>query len=346
MMTERGETPVSDSAPERFTIARALGVLRGHKRLATVVFLAVLAGATTFVISLPNVYSSTATVLVEHPGTAEGAGKSLIAVELETRLQTIGQEVLSKTRLLALMDQFDLYPDLKERGAVDAALERLRQEVQVRLTKADTSRKTTVAFSISFRSRHPGTAAHVANALAAFYIEENAKSRERQGSAARLARLSQELAQMQEVYTARYPDVIRLKAEIAALGQEGAKPSLAVGEEFRILDPATPARSPAAPQRIGFLVLGIGLAIGAAAAAVTLVELFEPSFHLQEELQAFTTVPVLAGIPYINTGRDQRRHWQSVARIAVGLAIVVFVSYHLANGNDQLAWLLSRSAAR
>src|SRR5256885_8259702 len=156
MMTERGETPVSDSAPERFTIARALGVLRGHKRLATVVFLAVLAGATTFVISLPNVYSSTATVLVEHPGTAEGAGKSLIAVELETRLQTIGQEVLSKTRLLALMDQFDLYPDLKQRGAADAALERLRQEVQVRLSKADTSRKTTVAFSISFRSRHPG----------------------------------------------------------------------------------------------------------------------------------------------------------------------------------------------
>ena len=74
--------------------------------------------------------------------------------------------------------------------------------------------------------------------------------------------------------------------------------------------------------------------------------MFEPSFHLQEELQAFTTVPVLASIPYINTGRDQRRHWQSVARIAVGLAIVVFVSYHLANGNDQLAWLLSRSAAR
>src|SRR5438093_12847675 len=129
---------------------------------------------------------------------------------------------------------------------------------------------------LSFRSRHPGTAAHVANALAAFYIEENAKSSERQGSAARLARLSQELAQMQEVYTARYPDVIQLKAEIAALRQEGAKPSLAVGEEFRILDPATPARSPAAPQRIGFLVLGIGLAIGAAAAAVTLVELFEP----------------------------------------------------------------------
>src|SRR5438093_13049753 len=126
-------------------MATTARLLRRHARLATIVFVVVFAGAATVAMSLPDVYSARATVLVEHPGTAEGAGKSLIAVELETRLQTIGQEVLSKTRLLALVDQFDLYPDLKERGAVDAALERLRQEVQVRLTKAGASRHTTLA---------------------------------------------------------------------------------------------------------------------------------------------------------------------------------------------------------
>ena len=56
----------------------------------------------------------------------------------------------------------------------------------------------------------------MANALASFYVEENAKIRVRQASAARLTRLNQELAQMQEVYTTQYPDVIRLKSEIAA----------------------------------------------------------------------------------------------------------------------------------
>src|SRR6059036_4119100 len=181
MMTERGEMPVSDSAPDSFTIARALGVLRGHKRLATVVFLAVLAGATTFVISLPNVYSSTATVLVEHPGTAEGAGKSLIAVELETRLQTIGQEVLSQTRLMALIDRFDLYPELRMLGEDAGAVERLRRDIQVKLTRAEGGRRP-VAFSIVFRWRHPETVARVANALASFYVEENAKILERQAS--------------------------------------------------------------------------------------------------------------------------------------------------------------------
>jgi len=349
-MTERAETAMFDSVPDGFTISRALGVLRGHKRLATTIFVAVLASATTFTMSLPNMYRSTATVLVEHPGTPgtpEGAGKSLIAVELETRLQTIGQEVLSQTRSLVLTNQFDLYPELRGRGADAAVVERLRQDVQVRQTKADpgAGRRTTVAFSISFRSRHPQTAARVANALASFYIEENAKMRERQGSAARLVRLGQELAQMQEVYTARYPDVIRLKAEIAALERDGAKPSPAVGEEFRMLDPATPAATATAPKRIGFLVLGICLAIGAAGGAVTLAEVYKPSFHAPEELQAFTKVPVLASIPFIASGRDEQRHWQSMARMAVGLAIVVFVAYHLANGNDQVAWLLTRNAA-
>jgi hypothetical protein len=35
--------------------------------------------------------------------------------------------------------------------------------------------------------------------------------------------------------------------------------------------------------------------------------------------------------------------WLTAAPIAVGLGLVVFVSYHFASGNDQLAFLLSRS---
>ena len=96
---------------------------------------------------------------------------------------------------------------------------------------------------------------------------------ERQGSSARLTRLTQELAQMQEVYTSQYPDVVRLKAEIAGL-KRLPRASSAVGEEFRVLDPAIPARIPVAPQRVGFILLGIGLGLAAAVAAVLLADQF------------------------------------------------------------------------
>jgi len=327
MAVEHGETIVAGSVNDGgFTITGALALLRRHTRLATVVFAAVLASATTFAISLPDMYRSTATVLVEHPGTAEGVGKSLIAVELETRLQMISQEVLSQTRLMALMDRFDLYPELRMLGEDAGAVERLRRDIQVKLTRAEGGRRP-VAFSIVFRWRHPETVARVANALASFYVEENAKILERQASSARLPRLTQELAQMQEVYTSQYPDVVRLKAEIAALKR---LPRASLGEEFRVLDPAIPPRSPVAPERVRFILLGIGLGLGAAAAALVLAGKFDGSFRTLEEHR---------------TGRlDRPPLWLTAAPIALGLVLVVFASYHLARGNDQLAFLLSLSA--
>ena len=328
MAVEHGETIVAGSVNDGgFTITGALALLRRHTRLATVVFAAVLASATTFAISLPDMYRSTATVLVEHPGTAEGVGKSLIAVELETRLQMISQEVLSETRLMALMDRFDLYPELRMRGEGAGAVERLRRDIQVKVTMAELGARRPVAFSIVFRWRHPETVARVANALASFYVEENAKILERQASSARLPRLTQELAQMQEVYTSQYPDVVRLKAEIAALKR---LPRASLGEEFRVLDPAIPPRSPVAPERVRFILLGIGLGLGAAAAALVLAGKFDGSFRTLEEHR---------------TGRlDRPPLWLTAAPIALGLVLVVFASYHLARGNDQLAFLLSLSA--
>ena len=75
---------------------------------------------------------------------------------------------------------------------------------------------------------------------------------------------------MQEVYTSQYPDVVRLKAEIAALKR---LPRASLGEEFRVLDPAIPPRSPVAPERVRFILLGIGL--GAAAVALVLADKFD-----------------------------------------------------------------------
>src|SRR5256712_7262996 len=118
-------------------IARALVILRRHVWLAAVVFGVVLAGAATVATALPDIYRATATVLVEHPGTTEGTGKSLIAGELETRLQTIGQEVLSQARLMALMESFNLYPELRARGAHVAAVERLRRDIQVKVVRVE-----------------------------------------------------------------------------------------------------------------------------------------------------------------------------------------------------------------
>jgi len=92
-----------------------------------------------------------------------------------------------------------------------------------------------------------------------------------------------------------------------------------------------------------FILFGIGL--GLVAAAVLLADQLDGSFHTLEELRAFTSVPVLVTIPHMGVAStDRQRLWLIAAPIAVGLVLVVLASYHTDGGNDQLAFLFSRSA--
>jgi Ca2+/H+ antiporter len=121
------------------------------------------------------------------------------------------------------------------------------------------------------------------------------------------------------------------------------------GEQFRILDPAIPAKRPAAPNRIGLILVSVLLAVGTAGAAAMLVEHLDTSFHTLDDLRSFTKVPVLASIPSIvggvDTARQARQRLLTATSIALGLALVVAASYHLAHGNDQLVHMLSRGAS-
>jgi len=121
------------------------------------------------------------------------------------------------------------------------------------------------------------------------------------------------------------------------------------GGQFRILDPAIPAKRPLAPNRIGLIIVGVLLAVGAAAAAAMLAERLDTSFHTFDDLRLFAKVPVLASIPHVATADEMarlaRRHRLATASVTLGLALVVAASYYMAHGNDQLVRILSRGAS-
>jgi polysaccharide chain length determinant protein (PEP-CTERM system associated) len=107
-----------------------------------------------------------------------------VTSELETRLHTISQEILSRSRLEELIRRFGLYPDLRDSSPMEDIIERLRRDVSLEL-KASEGRGhagTTTSFALSYRGRDPQTVAVVTNTLASFYIEENLKVRERQAA--------------------------------------------------------------------------------------------------------------------------------------------------------------------
>src|SRR5206468_7641083 len=107
-----------------------------RKWLAVAVFAVVFAAVGGLAAFLPNVYRSTATVLVERHQVPESFVRSSITGELETRLQTISQEILSRDRLANLITRFALYPDSR-RVPMEALVERMRHDIQLELKGAE-----------------------------------------------------------------------------------------------------------------------------------------------------------------------------------------------------------------
>src|SRR5262245_13822783 len=159
---------------------RVFDIFRRRKLLAAAVFGVAFASALSFARYLPDLYRGTAVVLVERP-VPEAFVRPAVTGELESRLHVIKQEILSRTRLTALVTRFDLYPELRRRYPLDTALDQMRHDMDIELTGPEqvSGRKTTVAFKLSYTGASGATVADVTNALAAFYVEQNDTIRSR-----------------------------------------------------------------------------------------------------------------------------------------------------------------------
>lgn len=157
-------------------------ILKRRKWLALVSFMAALAAGVTIVTFLPEVYRSSATVLIERQQIPDELVRATVTSTLETRLYTISQQILSRSRLEPLISQFGLYTELQGKLPTELIIDRMRKNIGLELRGGEQRRgnTTTVAFTISYSGRDAQKVAIVTNTLASFYIEENLKVREQQ----------------------------------------------------------------------------------------------------------------------------------------------------------------------
>ena len=169
---------------KRSQLDTLLAVWSRRKWLAMLAFVIPTAAGLGLITFLPNLYRSTATVLVDRQQVPEAFVRSTVTSALETRLHTISQEVLSRSRLEALINRFDLYVELRKRAALEDVIGRMRGDIRLEIKSAELRglREATVAFAITYQGNDPATVALVTNTLASFYIDENLKARERQAT--------------------------------------------------------------------------------------------------------------------------------------------------------------------
>lgn len=160
------------------------------KRRRTVI---VLSASLLFCLSLaaavlwPPTFKSTATILIEEQEVPAELVHSTITSYADQRIEMIKQQVMSRSSLGKVVEQYNLYAGMRKENPTEEVIKRFIQDIEVEVISADVidkrtqhATKATIAFTVSYNSATPEIAQRVANELTSLFLGENLKSRERQ----------------------------------------------------------------------------------------------------------------------------------------------------------------------
>jgi len=169
---------LEEKSSEGFDLQRYLGIVRRrHMQFLIPLFLgwAVVWGASWV---LAPRYESSTLILVEQPTMPKDYVTPNVNDDLQERMQSITQQILSRTRLLRIIDQFNLYAAPRSQPSPDQKVERMRKDIDIELVRD--ARNQITAFNVSYTSRDPRMAQQVTSELTNLFISENLEVRQQQ----------------------------------------------------------------------------------------------------------------------------------------------------------------------
>ena len=150
------------------------------KWLALGIFVLSLSVAIILCIALPRSYRSSTLILVEDQKIPENYVKGIVGSNVEERLTMIQQQVMSRTLLSGVIEEFKLYQSEARKEGIESVVELIRKGIKVEMfgTQGGNGRGSIEAFKISFAHENPLVAMKVTAKVASQFIEQNLKVRE------------------------------------------------------------------------------------------------------------------------------------------------------------------------
>jgi succinoglycan biosynthesis transport protein ExoP len=128
---------------------------------------------------LPVRYKSSTLILVEQPTMPKNYVEPNVSDDLQERLQSITQQILSRTRLLIIIDKLHLYGGGKRQLAPDEKVGLMRRDINIEIVH-DSNNDQITAFKIYYSSLDPRAAQQVTGELKDLFISENNKARQQE----------------------------------------------------------------------------------------------------------------------------------------------------------------------
>jgi polysaccharide biosynthesis transport protein len=163
-----------------FTKKQAIAAVRKHIHSIVPFGLLIMTAGIVAVSLFPNIYRASTTILLDPQKIPERYVASTITADMNARLSTLTQQVLSASRLQEIIDKFDLYPKLRKTASREEVIDYMRSKTKIDIKVSPESDQALSSFSITYESEDRDLVAKVTNQLAASFITWNLKAREQQ----------------------------------------------------------------------------------------------------------------------------------------------------------------------
>jgi polysaccharide chain length determinant protein (PEP-CTERM system associated) len=152
-----------------------LGIFRRHRWL--IIFPAILGVFAGFILSglLPKKYVSHTLILVEQPAVSDSYVKPVVSEDLDQRLASMKEQILSRTRLQHLVEQFGPYREDAQGVSMEELVERLRKSIAVTplSAMAGTHSPELPGFSVDVTMGDARLAQKICNEIISMFMEQN-----------------------------------------------------------------------------------------------------------------------------------------------------------------------------
>jgi polysaccharide biosynthesis transport protein len=130
----------------------------------------------------PVRYRSEALILIEQQKVPEQYVTPNVVANIEDRLQSMTEQILSRTRLQHLIEQFNLYPRQRASMTPSEIVEMMRKDITIEPQKGSTRTGELTAFRIAYIAPDSHIAQQIVNELTSLFIDDNLRARDQQSS--------------------------------------------------------------------------------------------------------------------------------------------------------------------
>jgi len=134
-------------------------------------FIIIVIGGIIYSYQRPRIYQASTLILIQQQKVPTAYVQPTVTSPIGERLHTISQQIMSRTRLEAIINELSLYQDLRGTLFMEEIVEEMRKDIELQVRGRD-------SFQLFYEGKNPRVVATVANKIASLFIEENLKVRE------------------------------------------------------------------------------------------------------------------------------------------------------------------------